>query len=215
MTNPLQHFAYVPEPSLPPLSPVTTPSFVPGVSETYFYYQLDSDGSIARGSRVVTTALDGTQTVQVLDAADAPLVAGSYEVVPAPEVVLMAGGSVSSGGGGTTNGLTDAQLRAAPVPVLGPLTDTQLRAAPVPVTIAGAAPAIVRTPTILSTTTTGTVAAGATSVGFSNEGTVAATVAGGTLPAGRTVSFIAPDGDTLAAIAYTATGTTLVVASVR
>ena len=95
------------------------------------------------------------------------------------------------------------------------LTDTQLRAAPVPVTISGAAAAVVRTPTILSTTTTGTVAAGATSVGFSNEGTVAATVAGGALPAGRTVSFIAPDGDTLAAIAYTATGTTLVVASVR
>lgn len=175
MSNPIPPFTYVPEPSLPPLSPVTTPSFVPGVSETYFYYQLDSDGSIARGSRVVTTAVDGTQTVQVLDSADAPLVAGSYEVVPAPEVVLMAGAAAGS----------------------------------------GTAAAVVRTPTILSTTTTGTVAAGATSVGFSNEGTVAATVAGGSLPAGRTVSFIAPDGDTLAAIAYIATGTTLVVASVR
>lgn len=31
----------------------------------------------------------------------------------------------------TTSGLTDAQLRASPVPVSGPLTDTQLRAAPV------------------------------------------------------------------------------------
>lgn len=198
MSNPYPNPVYVPEPSLPPLSPVTTPSFVPGVSETYFYYQLDSDGSIARGSRVVTTATNGTQTVQILDAADAPLVAGSYEVVQAPEVVVVAG-AAASGGGGTTNGLTDAQLRAAPVPV----------------TISGAAATVVRTPALLSTTTTGTVAAGATSVGFSNEGTVAATVAGGSLPAGRTVSFIAPDGDTLAAIAYIATGTTLVVAEVR
>lgn len=33
----------------------------------------------------------------------------------------------------TTGGLTDAQLRAAAVPVLGPLTDAQLRAAAVPV----------------------------------------------------------------------------------
>ena len=97
MSNPYPNPVYVPEPSLPPLSPVTTPSFVPGVSETYFYYQLDSDGSIARGSRVVTTAVDGTQTVQVLDAADAPLVAGSYEVVQAPEVVMLAGAAASSG----------------------------------------------------------------------------------------------------------------------
>ena len=39
----------------------------------------------ARGSRVVTTALDGTQTVQILDAADAPLVAGSYVFKGGPE----------------------------------------------------------------------------------------------------------------------------------
>lgn len=34
-------------------------------------------------------------------------------------------------------GLTDAQLRASPVPVSGPLTDTQLRAAAIPVSISG------------------------------------------------------------------------------
>ena len=39
----------------------------------------------------------------------------------------------AGGGGGTSNGLTDAQLRASPVPVSGPLTDAQLRAAAVPV----------------------------------------------------------------------------------
>lgn len=35
-------------------------------------------------------------------------------------------------------GLTDAQLRASPVPVSGPLTDTQLRATPLPAPIGGA-----------------------------------------------------------------------------
>lgn len=40
----------------------------------------------------------------------------------------------------TTNGLTDTQLRASPVPVSGPLTDTQLRATPVPVTSTSAPP---------------------------------------------------------------------------
>ena len=38
-----------------------------------------------------------------------------------------------AGSGGSSGGLTDAQLRAAPVPVSGPLTDAQLRAAPVAV----------------------------------------------------------------------------------
>lgn len=40
--------------------------------------------------------------------------------------------AVPSGGGGG-GGLTDAELRATPVPVSGPLTDTQLRAVAVPV----------------------------------------------------------------------------------
>jgi len=43
-----------------------------------------------------------------------------------------------SGGGGTvtiSGGLTDAQLRATPVPVSGPLTDTQLRASDVKVSL--------------------------------------------------------------------------------
>lgn len=37
------------------------------------------------------------------------------------------------GAGVVAGGLTDAQLRATPVPVSGPLTDTQLRATAVPV----------------------------------------------------------------------------------
>lgn len=41
--------------------------------------------------------------------------------------------AAGGGGGGTGDGLTDAQLRASPVPVSGPLTDAQLRASAVPV----------------------------------------------------------------------------------
>lgn len=54
-----------------------------------------------------------------------------------PVPVSDAGGtlSVDDGGGSLTvdGPVTDAQLRATPVPVSGPLTDTQLRATPVPV----------------------------------------------------------------------------------
>lgn len=41
---------------------------------------------------------------------------------------LIVAGAVG-GGGGTTGGLTNTELRASPVPVSGPLTDAQLRAA--------------------------------------------------------------------------------------
>ena len=44
--------------------------------------------------------------------------------------VALGGGE---GGGGATGGHTDDELRAAPVPVSGPLTDTQLRATALPV----------------------------------------------------------------------------------
>lgn len=40
-------------------------------------------------------------------------------------------------GGGGAAGLTDAQLRATPVPISGPLTDAQLRAASVPISDGG------------------------------------------------------------------------------
>lgn len=43
----------------------------------------------------------------------------------------------------TTGGLTDTELRATPVPVSGPLTDAQLRATPVPVTSGSLATATV------------------------------------------------------------------------
>lgn len=50
--------------------------------------------------------------------------------------LLVAGGTGGSGSGGST-GLTDSQLRAAPVSVNGPLTDGQLRATALPVSVAG------------------------------------------------------------------------------
>jgi hypothetical protein len=83
------------------------------------------------------------------------------------------------------------------------LTDAELRASPVPMTIAGAA----RTPSMITETSAGTVAAGALSVSFANIGTASATVAGGAPPKGYSVTFDAPKGDTLAAIAYTASAT--------
>lgn len=42
---------------------------------------------------------------------------------------LLVSGDTGPSGGTTTGGLTDAELRATPVPVSGPLTDAQLRAA--------------------------------------------------------------------------------------
>lgn len=52
-------------------------------------------------------------------------------------LVDLSGDPVAPGGGGGGGpgaaGLTDAELRAAPLPVSGPLTDTQLRATPLPV----------------------------------------------------------------------------------
>lgn len=45
---------------------------------------------------------------------------------------LMVSGA-TGGGGGSTGGLTNTELRAAPVPVTGPLTDAQIRASALPV----------------------------------------------------------------------------------
>jgi hypothetical protein len=237
----------VAEPQLPALPSTNQPSFVVGTVTTPFWYEVLATGVVSHGTRVVTTAVDGAQTVQILDAAAAPLVAGTYEVVAAPLLVAVAGGTSS---GGSTTSLTDAQLRATPVPVTisgavagltdaqlratavpvsgpltdaqmratavpvsGPLTDAQLRATALPVSTAG----VVRTPLLQSgVVTAGTVAAGAYEVGFSNDGTTNATVAGGALAPGRSVSFVTHGNDTFAAIAYTASATSaLTIVSVR
>jgi len=46
---------------------------------------------------------------------------------------LLVAGETGGTGGTSSGGLTDAELRAVPVPVSGPLTDAQLRAAPLAV----------------------------------------------------------------------------------
>lgn len=69
--------------------------------------------------------------------------------------------------------------------------------------------------TMTTATAAGTVATGARSVSFANSGTADATVAGGSLPAGAAIAWEAPVGAALAAVAYDATGTTLMVAEVR
>ena len=67
--------------------------------------------------------------------------------------------------------------------------------------------AIERTPTILRTSASSSVAAGAYSVSFASVGTGNATVGGVTLKVGETINFDAGGIDnTLAAIAYDATG---------
>lgn len=51
-------------------------------------------------------------------------------------VVNPDGSNIAGGTGGSSGGLTNTELRAAPVAVTGPLTDAQLRAAAIPVSIA-------------------------------------------------------------------------------
>lgn len=72
-----------------------------------------------------------------------------------------------------------------------------------------------RTPSFTITSTTGTVSAGAKSVAFYNSGAANATVAGSTLAPFEFIRFAVTGSDTLAAITYTATGTTLKITEVR
>jgi hypothetical protein len=56
---------------------------------------------------------------------------------------------------------------------------------------------------------------GARSVSIANIGSAAGTILGTSVDAGMTVNFTAQGSDTLAAIAYNATGTTFLIAEVR
>ncbi len=116
-----------------------------------------------------------------------------------------------------TGPATDAQMRATPIPVsvpaavavTGPATDAQMRATPIPVSL----PAGALTAALTSSSAAGNTAAGLISASFLNSGAAAATVAGGSLPAGQIVNFEAPNGKTLNAIAYNGTGTTLIIST--
>lgn len=83
------------------------------------------------------------------------------------------------------------------------LTDTQLRATAVPVSL----PATARTPAVSLVTTNGTVASGKKIVDFifSSDFTGTVLTVAFTGAADSVISFEAPPGDTLAAIAYTVT----------
>ena len=65
----------------------------------------------------------------------------------------------------------------------------------------------------LTTSTSGTVAAGCFQISFANAGTADAVVAGQTLPAGAALSYNAPSGGTIGAVTYDGTGTTLLIAT--
>jgi hypothetical protein len=71
------------------------------------------------------------------------------------------------------------------------------------------------TPTFISTSASGTIAAGRISVSFCNFGNVAGTLLGASFPAGAFTTFSAPVGQTLLAIAYDATSTTYLITGVQ
>lgn len=84
---------------------------------------------------VVRNIPSGTQDVSIVSsdlATEATLGAGLGVIDSDLDAILAALGNPLS----VTGPLTDAQLRAAAVPVSGPLTDTQLRAAAVPISVA-------------------------------------------------------------------------------
>jgi len=116
--------------------------------------------------------------------------------------------------------LTDAELRATPIAVSGtvtantglaPLTDTQLRATPIAITKTSTT----RTPTLTSTTTSGTIASGCVSVSVANTGAGNGVLLGQTIAPRVVLDFVAPWGDTIGAITYDATGTTFLIQELR
>lgn len=74
---------------------------------------------------------------------------------------------------------------------------------------------VVRTPTLVRVTTAGSVAAGARGVTIANVGGAPGTVLGTSVTAGQVISFDAGStADTLAVIAYDATGTEFLISKV-
>jgi hypothetical protein len=69
------------------------------------------------------------------------------------------------------------------------------------------------TPSLITTSTSGTTTAGAAMVSFANNGTGAVTIGSATLPAGASVDFTAPAGSTIGSITYDGTGSFLLIAT--
>lgn len=114
---------------------------------------------------------------------------------------------IDIGGGGGGGGLTDAELRATPVPVSGTVTAT-------PPASVERVTAIARVAT--ATTTAITAGKKSYSVAVVTAASVASpTLDGVALPAGVTISFTSPDNDTLeAASLVTVSGDDVIVTSV-
>lgn len=91
------------------------------------------------------------------------------------------------------------------------LTNAELRAAPVAVAL----PSASVTPAFIRTSAAGQIAANALQVTIFNGGTAAGTVLETTLDPGQSVGFTAPLGRSLTAIGYDASGTTFLIAEVR
>ncbi|MBW4674670.1 MAG: hypothetical protein KME52_11770 [Desmonostoc geniculatum HA4340-LM1] len=79
----------------------------------------------------------------------------------------------------------------------------------VPVTL----PSAQLVPVFTNTSASGTIAAGKSAVSFYNSGSTLGTLLGANLPAGASVNFTAPAGQTLSSIAYDASGTTFLIGS--
>ncbi len=143
-----------------------------------------------------------------LAAAASPVVLASDAVLPLPT------GAATSAAQATQ--LTQLTAISGKLPVaLGAQTKANSLAVniasdqTVPVSVA----AVQRTSALTSSTGSGSTTAGLYAVSFNNIGNAAATVAGGSLPAGQSLTFQGAMNDTLAAITYNATGTTLLVAT--
>lgn len=95
----------------------------------------------------------------------------------------------TTGGGGGSGGLTDAQLRASAVPVSLPTGST--------------------TESATAEVASGSVAAGALNVTFLASSDFAGTILGITFAAGATLTRTAPPGKTLGSIAFTRSAGTL------
>jgi hypothetical protein len=79
----------------------------------------------------------------------------------------------------------------------------------------GCCPPVVRTPAMLRASAVGSVTAGKRSASFFNAGAINATVLGAALKPGEMVNFSAEStSDSLSAIAYDATGSDLLIATI-
>lgn len=113
-------------------------------------------------------------------------------------VLVDATGSVGGGGGGGGGGDASAANQALIITELEVLSQINTQ-----------------TPSFASSTTSGTVAAGATSISIANSGNAAGIVDGASLPVGASIEWTANWINTLGSVSYDATGTSFLISEVR